>query len=160
MGPMIARQIAGVDVESVLEQLSDGGVVAPAELAPELEAIVAGAADQGTDLQIIVVEENPPLAEQLRDLATTVGQGQGGTVLAVSPHLMGSNSDTYSRFELEAAEYLPRTGDTATDVQAFVEGLDAPPGPDFTALFAVLAVLTVVVVAVGTAVNLRGRSGR
>lgn len=160
MGPMTARQIAGVDVESVFDQLSDSGVAAPAELAPALQSIVAGAAEQGTDLQIVVVEDNPPLAEQLRDLATVVGQEQGGTVVVVSPHLMGSNSDTYSRFELEAAEYLPRTGDTAADVQAFVEGLDAAPGPDFTVLFAVLAVLTVVVVAAGTAMNLRGRTGR
>ena len=152
--PFNTEVVAGVDVDMVLADLSDDGVAAPAAQVDGLRSVVADAADQGVQLRVIVVEDNPPLPEQLRDLATSVGDADGGTVVALSPNWIGTNSDTVSRFVLEEAETLPRTGDSSADVQAFVDQIVGPAVP-WTAITVAITLAVLLVVVVGTALNVR-----
>lgn len=153
-GPHATDLIAGVEVDAVLADLADDGVSAPADQVDGLRVVVADAAGQGIPLRVVVVEQDPFLPEQLRDLATTVGSVDGGTVIALSPHMIGTNSDTLSRFVLEQAENQPRTGDSAVDVQAFLDHVDQPSLP-WTAIASIITLLVLVVVVIGTALNVR-----
>ena len=156
--PFATEVVAGVDVDMVLADLADDGVAAPAAQVDGLRAVVADAADQGVQLRVIVVEENPYLPEQLRDLATSVGKADGGTVVALSPNMIGTNSDAVSRFALEGAETLPRTGDNSADVQAFVDQIVEPALP-WTAITVAITVAVLLVVVVGTVLNVRMNRG-
>ena len=157
--PFAADLVAGVDVDAILADLAEDGVAAPAAQVDGLRAVVANAADEGVALRVVVVDQDPFLPEQLRDLATSigdadVGDADGGTILALSPHMMGSNSDTISRFQLEGAQAMPRTGDSTADVQAFVDQIAEPSLP-WTAITAVLTLLVLLAAAAGTALNVR-----
>lgn len=153
-GPVTTDVIAGVDVDAVLADLADDGVAAPAGQVDGLRVVVANAAEQGVSLQVVVIDQDPFLPEQLRDLATTVGNVDGGTVIALSPHMVGTNSDAISRFVLEGGETLPRTGDSSADVQAFLDHVAEPSLP-WTAIASVITLAVLVVVVIGTALNVR-----
>ena len=75
----------GVDVDTILADLADDGVSAPADDVSGLQDVVARAHEHGIDLRIVVLAENPGRDSQLRDIATDVGVHDGGTVLALSP---------------------------------------------------------------------------
>lgn len=152
--PLATEVVAGVDVDAILVDLADDGVSAPASQVDGLRMVVANAAERGVDLQVVVIDQDPFLPEQLRDLATTVGKVDGGTVIALSPHMIGTNSDAVSRFVLEDAENLPRTGDTSADVQAIVNQIAEPSLP-WTAIASVITLIVLAVVVLGTALNVR-----
>src|SRR5574340_780067 len=67
-------------------------------------AVVARAQHRGIDLSIVVLDKNPNMDSQLRDLATEVGAHEGGTVLVLSPNWVGTFSDSISRVRLESAQ--------------------------------------------------------
>ena len=146
--------VAGVDVDAVVADLADDGVAAPAAQVDGLREVVAQAAEQGVQLRVVVIDHDPYLPEQLRDLATSVGKADGGTVVALSPHMVGTNSDTVSRFVLEGAESIPRTGDSSADVQAFVDHIAEPSLP-WTAIASAITLAVLLLVVVGTALNVR-----
>lgn len=152
--PFATDVVAGVDVDAILADLADDGVSAPAAQVDGLRVVLANASEQGLELRVVVVEQDPALPEQLRDLATAVGKADGGTVLVLSPHMIGTNSDTVSRFVLEDAESVPRTGDTSADVQAFVDHIEQPALP-WTAIASVITLIVLAVVVLGTALNVR-----
>ncbi|MCL2536034.1 MAG: hypothetical protein FWE39_17880 [Nocardiaceae bacterium] len=124
--PLAATIPDNVSVDSVLADLSDDGVSAPAADVAQLRDVVARAHDHGIDLKIVVLEENPWRPEQLRDLATEVGTVDGGTVLVLSPSAPGTYSDTISRVVLEGAQDRTYTGNPVQSADNFLDEITEP----------------------------------
>lgn len=143
--PIAAKIPDDVSVDSVLADLADDGVSAPAADVDGLRDVVARAHDEGIDLKIVVLESNPPRAEQLRDLATEVGSVDGGTVLVLSPSSPGTYSDTISRVVLEGAQDHTFTGNAVQSANNFLDEVTAPQ----VSWGLVTAVLVLVVALVG-----------
>ncbi len=104
------------------------GVAAPAADVPGLQDVVAGAADRGLDLKVVVMEQSPPIDTPLRDVATQVGQQHpGATVLVLSPGWAGSYSTTYDRVLLEAGQDVAKLAPNPVQgAQNFVDQLNTP----------------------------------
>lgn len=106
-GPAATDLPPGVTLETILADLVDDQLSVPenvenSELDPsELVEQVQRAQDHGIDLSVVVVESNPYMDSQLRDLATAVGSEDGGTVLVLSPDWVGTFSDSLDRVTLE-----------------------------------------------------------
>lgn len=162
-------ELAGVDVQQAIDAVSADGVFVPPELSDQaagLRDVVAQAHAQGLDLSVVVVPHDQwakkfnsfvAYPEHLRDLSTAVGKADGGTVLALSPGQIGTYSDTLSRFTLESAENAvqqPRSPELTVTARQFVEQVDGHDFP-WTAVSAVLLAVVVVLVAAGTALNVR-----
>ncbi|WP_420753800.1 DUF6676 family protein [Rhodococcus sp. O3] len=129
-----------VTLEQVLADLADDGVSAPSDRVDDLVEQVERAQDHGIDLRVVVVDRDPRIDSQLRDLATEVGSEQGGTVLVLSPGWVGAYSDSLDRVTLEAAQDRTYTGDPVVSTRNFVDSI-TEPGPDWTAWTVVLIVL-------------------
>ncbi|MBH0121290.1 hypothetical protein I0Q12_17935 [Rhodococcus sp. CX] len=129
-----------VTLEQVLADLADDGVSAPSDRVDDLVEQVERAHDHGIELRVIVVDRDPRIDSQLRDLATEVGSEQGGTVLVLSPGWVGAYSDSLDRVTLEAAQDRTYTGDPVVSTRNFVDSI-TEPGPDWTAWTVVLIVL-------------------
>jgi hypothetical protein len=101
-----------VDMVRVQEQVAADGVSAPAGVdRSALEQVVTAAGNDGIELKIVVIEDNPPIDTPLRDIANEVGQQHpGATVLVLSPSFAGTYSPSYDRATLEAGEDLAKTG--------------------------------------------------
>lgn len=98
----------------------------------ELRQVVSDAADDGIDLKVVVLDQNPPIDTPLRDVATEVGQANpGATVLVLSPSRAGTYSPpgTFDRVTLEAGEDLAKTGNPVQSTQNFVSQLNTPDFP-------------------------------
>ncbi|WP_305094999.1 DUF6676 family protein [Prescottella sp. R16] len=144
--PLAATIPDGVSVDTVLADLADDGVSAPAADVDGLRDVVARAQSEGIDLRIVVLETSPPRAEQLRDLATEIGTTDGGTVLVLSPSAPGTYSDTLSRVVLEGAQDHTYTGGNAVQsANNFVDEVTAP----HISWGAITAVLILLVALVG-----------
>jgi hypothetical protein len=155
-GPAATDLPPGVTLETILADLADDQVSVPegvkdseldgSELdASELVEQVQRAQDHGIDLSVVVVESNPYMDSQLRDLATAVGSEDGGTVLVLSPDWVGTFSDSLDRVTLEAAQDRTYTGDPVVSTTNFVDSLLEPAQP-WTLM---TIVLILVVAAVG-----------
>lgn len=111
-------------MDIVRAEVADSGISARGLNADEvtrLQQVVEGAADQGIDLKIVVINGNPPINTPLRDIATEVGEANpGATVLALSPSFAGSYSPEFDRMTLEAGEDLAKTGNPALSSENFV----------------------------------------
>lgn len=130
-------------MSAVQADVSADGVAAPKADVPGLQKVVAGAADRGLDLKVVVLEKSPPIDTPLRDIASQVGQAHpGSTVLVLSPGWAGSYSATHDRVLLEAGQDVAKLAPTPVQgAQNFVDQLNTPifPWPAFT-VFLVLAV--------------------
>lgn len=124
--PFVAKVPDNVSVDAVLADLSDDGVSAPAADVDGLRDVVARAHEHGIDLSVVVLEQDPPRAEQLRDLATEVGQVEGGTVLVLGPSAPGTYSDTLSRVVLEGAQDRTYTGNAVESANNFLDDVTGP----------------------------------
>ncbi len=150
-GPAATDLPPGVTLETILADLVDDQLSVPenvenSELDPsELVEQVQRAQDHGIDLSVVVVESNPYMDSQLRDLATAVGSEDGGTVLVLSPDWVGTFSDSLDRVTLEAAQDRTYTGDPVVSTTNFVDSL-LEPGQPWTLM---TLVLILVVAAVG-----------
>ncbi|WP_137724565.1 DUF6676 family protein [Prescottella subtropica] len=142
--PFAATIPDGVSVDAVLADLADDGVSAPAADVDALRDVVVRAQNEGIDLRIVVLEADPPRAEQLRDLATEIGAVDGGTVLVLSPSVPGTYSDTLSRVVLEGAQDHTYTGNAVQSANNFVDEVTAPHLP-WGAITAVLVLLVALV---------------
>ncbi|CAM3075544.1 DUF6676 domain-containing protein [Prescottella defluvii] len=134
----------GVSIDSVLADLADDGVSAPASDVDGLRDVVIRAEDHGIKLSVVVVDKDPARAEYLRDLASEVGQSEGGTVLVLSPSSPGTYSDTVSRVVLEGAQDHTYTGNAVQSANNFVDEITDSGTP--WALITALLVLVVVLV--------------
>lgn len=118
-------------MDKVQADVAADGVAAPAADVPGLQKVVAGAADRGVDLKVVVMEKSPPLDTPLRDIATQIGQTHpDSTVLVISPGWAGSYSTTYDRVLLEAGQDVVKlTPDPVQGAQNFVDQLNTPIFP-------------------------------
>lgn len=154
-GPHVLPHLPGyippdVDMNLVKEQTGEGGVSAPAgtDIAA-LQQVVVEANQDGIDLKIVVIANNPPIDTPLRDIATEVGAAHpGSTVLAISPSYAGTFSPVYDRVTLEAGQDLAKTGDPVQSSKNFVAELQTPDFPWMP--FTIVLVLGVAVAAVFT----------
>ncbi|MFC8931292.1 DUF6676 family protein [Rhodococcus sp. NPDC057135] len=134
-----------VDLDDVFADLSTDGVSAPESDVAGLTAVVTDARERGVDLSVVVVDANPGRPSDLRDLATTVGKSEGGTVLVLSPDWMGSYSDSISRVQLETAQDRSFGESASVTADRFSHEIVAP-GPPWT-LYTVLVIAVVAVIA-------------
>ncbi|MFZ3394719.1 DUF6676 family protein [Rhodococcus sp. 7Tela_A2] len=141
-GPSATDLPPGVTVEAILADLSDDQVSAPPEQVDDLVAEVARAQEHGIDLSVVVIDRDPRMDSQLRDLATEVGAEDGGTVLVLSPGWVGTFSDSLDRVTLEAAEDRTYTGNPVVSTKNFVDSVIEPSPP-----WTMLTILLVLVVA-------------
>ncbi|MFD6856802.1 DUF6676 family protein [Rhodococcus sp. NPDC060086] len=177
-GPAATDLPPGVTLETILADLADDQVSVPegvkdSELGgpelggpelggPELDTSelveqVQRAQDHGIDLSVVVVESNPYMDSQLRDLATAVGSEDGGTVLVLSPDWVGTFSDSLDRVTLEAAQDRTYTGDPVVSTTNFVDSL-LEPSPPWT-LMTIVLILVVAAVGALTYLAKRRRAG-
>ncbi|MFC9437427.1 DUF6676 family protein [Nocardia sp. NPDC057030] len=113
----------------------------------ELAAVAADANAHGIPLNIVIVP-GAPGHESLRDLATTIGKDEQGTVLVLSDDWAGTYSDSISRVRLEWAEDKAKFngGHSAEAAQQFVAKLEQPEAVSWTAIASVLLAGTAAVV--------------
>ncbi len=143
--PLHAAVPPDVDVDDVVADVAQNGVFAPAADVPALVDVVTDARERGVDLSVIVLDANPSRDTDLRDLATTVGESEGGTILVMSPDWMGSSSDSISRVQLETAQDRSFGDSSAAIADRFSHEV-VEPGPPW-AVYTVLLVAIVAVVA-------------
>lgn len=134
-------------------------VSAPAAEAPGLREVVGEARQDGIDLKIVLLTQNPAMDTALRDVATVVGSDEpDSTVLVLSPSYVGSYSGQFHRAKLEVGEDHAKTGNPVASAQNFLDELNTPEFP-WTA-FTIVLLIGVVVAVAGTrmAQNLGKRS--
>ena len=143
-GPALTDLPAGVSVEQVLADLADDQVAAPSQYVDDLVAEVQRAQDNGIDLSVVVLDRDPRMDSQLRDLATEVGAEDGGTVLVLSPGWVGTFSKDLDRVTLEAAQDRTYTGNPVVSTRNFVDSVlePSPPWTLMTLLIVALVALT------------------
>jgi len=146
-----------VDMTAVKAQLAASGVSAPPAAMPGLLDVVNHARAEGINLKIVLLDHNPPIDTNLRDIATVVGADYpDATVLTLSPNFVGSYSTHFPRVTLEAGEDIAKTGNPVLSAQHFLNELDAPEFP-WSGLTIVL-LIGVLAAAVGTRfLQLRGQ---
>ncbi len=148
--PMAAALPPDTDVDAIVADLADNHVAAPEETKQDKLAEIADQARaHGIDLDIVVVQGNRGRDSDLRDLATTLGKSEHGTVVVFSDDWIGTYSDTISRSRLEWAEDKAKFqggGHATTAAQIFVDRLEAPEKVSWTAITAVLLAGLVVVI--------------
>lgn len=135
-----------VDINAVNAAVSEDGVSAPEHDVAGLRQVVAEAKEQGIDLKIVVIANNPPVDTPVRDVATEVGLAHpGSTVLAMSPSFAGTYSPQFDRVTLEAGEDVAETGNPVLSSQNFLNELTKPDFP-WTAMtiFVIIAVIAAV----------------
>ena len=139
----------------------DGVSAADASTATGLQKVVAGAKQDGIDLKVVVLAENPPIDTPLRDIATQVGQTYpGSTVLVLSPSFAGTYSPAFDRVTLEAGQDIAKvSGTPVVATQNFVTELTTPHFP--WTPFTIVVVIGVALAAVGTRIlQVRARSAK
>lgn len=134
----------------VQSDVTDSGISARG-VSPDVQAglrqVVDQARSEGIDLNVVVVDANPPNETPLRDIATEVGAANpGATVLALSPSFAGTYSPQFDRVTLEAGQDLARTGDPVQSTKNFLGELTTPhfPWTPFTIVLVIALVLGVV----------------
>jgi hypothetical protein len=142
----------------VIADIGDDGVSAPPD-APttEVAQVVADAKQQGIDLKVVVLAQNPRIDTPLRDIATEVGEAYpGSTVLVLSPSESGTFSTTFDRMTLEAGQDVAEGRGPVQGTKNFVSELTTPHFP--WTPFTIVVVLGVVAAVVATRVlQVRGK---
>jgi len=96
-----------IDMTAVKAQVAATGVSAPPAAMPGLLDVVNHAHAEGINLKIVLLDHNPPIDTNLRDISTVVGADYpDATVLTLSPSYVGSYSTDFPRVTLEAGEDL------------------------------------------------------
>ncbi|MFI1913769.1 DUF6676 family protein [Nocardia sp. NPDC020380] len=149
--PMKAELPPNTDLKAIIADLAEDHVSAPQGKDKDgLIAIAESAREHGIPLDIIVVQGNPGIEANLRDLATEVGQTEHGTVVVFSDDWVGTYSDQFTRARLEWAEDKAkyRGPDHTTDAaRTFVDRLEQPEGVSWTVI--ILVILGVLVAVIG-----------
>ncbi|GAB2513768.1 Rv1476 family membrane protein [Nocardia heshunensis] len=149
--PLRAELPPNTDLKSIIADLADDHVSAPTGRDHEaLAAIAAQAREQGIPLDIIVVQGNPGIEANLRDLANEVGKVEHGTVVVFSDDWVGTYSDQFTRGHLEWAEDKAkyRGPDHTTEAaRVFVDRLEQPETVSWTVI--TLIALGVLIASIG-----------
>ncbi|MBO0853501.1 MAG: hypothetical protein J2P18_07015 [Nocardia sp.] len=145
--PMAAEIPPYVDVDTILKDLRDNHVATPkGKKQSDLAAVVKDAQAHGIQLNIVVVEGNKGRDSDLRDLATTIGSHEKGTVAVFSDDWIGTSSDSIHRARLEWAEDKAKYqggGHATTAAKIFVSRLEQPEQISWTAITSVILAVTV-----------------
>ncbi len=147
--PMAAELPPDTDVDAIVLDLADNHVAAPeSKNQDKLAEIADQARAHGIELNIVVVKGNPGRDSDLRDLATTLGKSEHGTVVVFSDDWIGTYSDSINRARLEWAEDKAKYqgGHTATAAQIFVDRLETPEKVSWTAITGVVLAGTVLTI--------------
>lgn len=164
-GPQIVPTLPGyiphdVDINAVNADVGEDGVSAPGHDVAGLREVVAEAKEQGIDLKIVVIANNPPLDTPLRDIATEVGQAHpGSTVLAMSPSYAGTYSRKFDRVTLEAGEDVAEAvwpPNPVLSSENFLRELTTPDFP-WTAMTIVIALGAAAAVGVTRLLQVRAK---
>jgi hypothetical protein len=160
--PAAADLPSGVDLQTILVDVANDHVFAPAEVESQLVAVVDHARTEGVDLNIVDLGDDSDQESQLRDLATAVGHHTHGTVLVLGRNWAGTYSDSFSRVRLEGAEDVAKfkKGDAVFSAQVFVDKLAKPPTVSWTGVSCVVVGLSALVVAGLWWVKARRAKGR
>lgn len=144
---MKAELPPNTDLNAIIADLVDDHVSAPVGRDQDgLAAIAATAREHGINLDIIVVQGNPGIEANLRDLATEVGKIEGGTVVVFSDDWVGTYSDQFTRGHLEWAEDRAKyhgPEQTTGSAQVFVDRLEQPETVSWTVLTLVMLALLI-----------------
>lgn len=143
-GPSATDLPPDVSVSTIRADLGDDYVSAPDEYVSKLVEQVERARDHGIDLAVVVLDRDPVMDSQLRDLATAVASEDGGTVLVLSPGWVGTYSDSLDRVTLEAAQDVTYTGNPVVSTTNFVDSLLSPSPPWTSMTLLVIAVVALV----------------
>ncbi|GGC58692.1 hypothetical protein IEU95_06710 [Hoyosella rhizosphaerae] len=146
-GPHVTGLPPGIDLDEVLASLAEDNVWAPEADVAALRDVVSDAADHGIDLKIIAIPYNPRYGGELRDLANDVGAADGGTVLVMSPNVVGTFSDSIDRFTLEGAQTEIVHRDPVEAASMFVDDVTSPGFPWTELTFALLFFVAATIVA-------------
>jgi hypothetical protein len=150
---------AGECLGQVLVDVGVDGVAAPkdADIAG-LRQVVADAKQQGIDLKVVVVPQDPYIEAPLRDIATEVGEAYpSATVLVISPRFAGTYSTSYDRVILEAGQDVAKTGGSPVQsTKNFVSQLQTPDFP-WTAFTIVLVVAVALATVLTRVLQVRAR---
>ncbi len=119
-----------IDMTAVKAQVAATGVSAPPTAMPGLLDVVNHARAEGINLKIVLLDHNPPIDTNLRDISTVVGADYpDATVLTLSPSFVGTYSTDFPRVTLEAGEDIAKTGNPVLSAQHFLNELGAPEFP-------------------------------
>lgn len=149
-----ATDVPGLDVPSILLDVADDSVSAPGADAEALQSVVDRARDDAVDLKVVVLEGRLARDSELRDLATTIGTEEGGTVLVLAPGQVGSFSTSVDRVTLEAGQDRAYDADVVVSAQNFVDEV-TQPGPPYTLITVALILLVAAVAAATWLANVR-----
>jgi hypothetical protein len=146
-----------LDMPFIKAQVKATGVSAPPVAMAGLLEVVDHAHAENIDLKIVLLDHNPPVDTNLRDIATVVGADYpGATVLTLSPNFVGTYSAHYPRVTLEAGEDHAKTGNPVLSANNFLNELSTPEFP-WSGL-TILLLIGVLAAAVGTRfMQLRGK---
>ncbi|MGW4122803.1 Rv1476 family membrane protein [Nocardia sp. NPDC004711] len=160
--PSKAELPPNTDLNAIIADLADDHVAAPTGRDQEaLAAIAADAREHGVQLDIIVVQGNPGIEANLRDLANEVGKIEHGTVVVFSDDWVGTYSDQFSRGHLEWAEDKAkyRGPEHTTDAaRVFVDRLEQPETVSWTVI--TLVILGVLIATIGGLYAVKVRRGQ
>ncbi|MEC3953101.1 DUF6676 family protein [Nocardia sp. CDC153] len=149
--PMKAELPPNTNLDAIIADLADDHVAAPSGRDQEaLAAIAADAREHGIQLDIVVVQGNPGIEANLRDLANEVGKIEHGTVVVFSDDWVGTYSDQFTRGHLEWAEDKAkyRGPEHTTDAaRIFVDRLEQPETISWTVI--TLVALGVLIASIG-----------
>jgi hypothetical protein len=144
-----------IDVNAIVTAVKSQGVYGPAEQVPALKAVAADAAGKGHDVKIVVLTGYQPKFTYYRDIALTVQQQTGGTVIVLGPDSLGSAGPEFPRVVQESASQNLTLSDPPGAARQMVDQLTAPQ-TDWTLLTIVLT-LFVLAAAVGARLFSRRR---
>jgi hypothetical protein len=139
----------GECMQQVIIDIGDDGVSAPKDAdVAGLRQVIVDAKQQGIDLKLVVVPQNPPIEAPLRDIASEVGHAYpGSTVLVLSPSFAGTYSTSYDRAILEAGQDVAKSGGSPVQsAKNFVSQLQTPDFPwmSFTIVLTIVVALATV----------------
>ncbi len=139
------------------QQVAADNVSAPPPVIPALLEVVNQARVDGIDLEIVVLDHNPPNGPPLRDVATVIGaEHPDATVLVLSPSYVGTYSTHFPRSTLEIGEDDAKTGNPVVSAQNFLQQVSTPQFP-WTALTIVLLAGVLAAVLGARVMQLRAR---
>ncbi|MFW0785652.1 DUF6676 family protein [Gordonia sp. CPCC 206044] len=155
--PAEAVIATNVDMKSLLADVRDDGVAAPADQVAGLREVVAHAKADGYDVSFVVFGD-PVKFTYYRDIATELQSQVGGTVIVLGPNSVGSASPYFSRVQQEeATQDLTLTNPPAAAQQMWDQMQE--PSLNWTAITLVLIAVVVVGAVVARMRSLRKRSG-
>lgn len=153
-----AAQSPEADVEDIADDLADNGVAAPGEQGALAGVVRDAASEDGLQLSVVVLPDDPGDPAELQALAEQLAREQGGTVLVLSPGGAGAFSPDFDDGDVQqAVQGLP--GGDAEAASAFVDEL-TDPGPPWGWLLLAGAVLLVAVATGGRWWERRRRRAR